>query len=110
MPTPAIPLLLPYTAPQPAGSLTLCTSVLGATSSWLVLRLICDTLYETDTGLSSELREGRSAVNAAGTRNLSKKVVLVSFLRRWDFWKAEARRIVCISNHLMFRSAKLTFA
>ncbi|KAI5291100.1 hypothetical protein KEM54_006323 [Ascosphaera aggregata] len=100
MPTPANPLLLPYTAPQPVGSLTVCTSVIGATSSWLVLRLICDTLYGSDSGLSSELREGRSLLSSSGTRNQTKKVVLVSFLRSLEFWKTEAKRMGLDLNRL----------
>ncbi|KAI5305609.1 hypothetical protein KEM56_003892 [Ascosphaera pollenicola] len=100
MPTPEIPLLLPYTAPQPAGSLTVCTSVLGAANSWLVLRLIYDTLYAADSGIPAELREGRGSAHGRGPRNLSKKVVLVSFLRSWEFWKTEGRRLGLDFNKL----------
>ncbi|OJD12727.1 hypothetical protein AJ78_06726 [Emergomyces pasteurianus Ep9510] len=95
MPTPTAPLLAPYTAsPLPAQSLTLITSVLGATSNWLVLRILCDALAPDSNGGLEELGidrgvGGRGVKSAKGPMG----VVFVSFLRQWDFWRTEARRL-----------------
>ncbi|EQL30656.1 hypothetical protein RJZ56_005653 [Blastomyces dermatitidis] len=87
MSIPTAPLLAPYTAsPLPAQSLTLITSVLGATSNWLVLRILCDALS------SGSGRGGEELEFNAGRRGI-RRVVLVSFLRGMEFWRAEARRL-----------------
>lgn len=82
---PLPPLLAPYVSSLPDSSLTVVSSILGATSNWLVLRF----LY---AALSSQ------SVSTFGTDELhngtKKKVVLVSFVRSYEFWKAEAKRLV----------------
>lgn len=82
---PLPPLLAPYVSSLPDSSLTLVSSILGATSNWLVLRF----LY---AALSSQ------SISTFGTDELQngskKKVVLVSFMRSYEFWKAEAKRLV----------------
>ena len=79
---PPIPPLLPsHFAPPPESSLTLLTSVLGATSNWLVLRF----LY---TALTS-----RKAPTARLASEDEAKVVLVSWLRDRSFWKEGAKRL-----------------
>lgn len=80
-------LLTPYLYP-PQYSLTVLTSVLGATSNWLVLRY-----------LHAALAPAPKDVEGAEQRK--QKVVLVSFMRGWQFWKAEARRLVSISMHFI---------
>ncbi|PGH26671.1 hypothetical protein AJ80_01617 [Polytolypa hystricis UAMH7299] len=88
MPTPTPPILAPYTSSSssPAQSLTLITSVLGATSNWLVLRILCDALSAGEyEGWGGAAVGGRGAARG-------RKVVLVSFLRSWEFWRGEARR------------------
>ncbi|KAL4906858.1 hypothetical protein BDW74DRAFT_128667 [Aspergillus multicolor] len=72
-------LLTPYISTPPQDSLTAVTSVLGATGNWLVLRFLCAAL--TDVGLRG----------VEGERK--RKVVLVSFLRNWEFWRSEAKRL-----------------
>ncbi|KLJ10991.1 hypothetical protein EMPG_13716 [Blastomyces silverae] len=87
MSIPTAPLLAPHTAsPLPAQSLTLVTSVLGATSNWLVLRILCDALSSSSGrgGEELEFNAGRGGVRG---------VVFVSFLRGLEFWRAEARRL-----------------
>ena len=87
MPTqPALPPLLePYVSSLSPSSLTLASSVLGATGNWLVLRFLYAALnhYPSSgsTAIGSDLKKRR-------------KVVLVSFLRDWEFWKTEAKRLV----------------
>ncbi|KAL2353798.1 hypothetical protein BJ546DRAFT_880993, partial [Cryomyces antarcticus] len=74
------PLLEPYVRLPPEASLILVTSVLGASANWLVVRHICGALG------SDGRKDGRvSAEDEAG-------VVLVSWMRDYKFWRAEARR------------------
>jgi elongator complex protein 6 len=77
-------LLSPYLALPSESSLILLTSVLGASTNWLLLRY-----------LQSFLRH-RSA-DVAGNGGAEKedvKVLLVSFMRDWAFWKEGGRRLV----------------
>jgi elongator complex protein 6 len=75
------PLLEPYLALPPEASLILLTSVLGASSNWLVLRFLYSALISPDA--SSEIRGEDEA-----------KVLLVSFMRDVTFWKENAKRLV----------------
>ncbi|PWY82207.1 hypothetical protein BO70DRAFT_336592 [Aspergillus heteromorphus CBS 117.55] len=88
MPTqpPLPPLLTPYVSSLPPSSLTLLSSVLGATGNWLVLRFLHAALSQPST---SDGALGFSDSNNGKKR----KVVLVSFLRGWEFWRAEAKRL-----------------
>lgn len=75
------PLLEPYLVLPPEASLILLTSVLGASTNWLVLRFLHSALagLEISSDLSSEDES---------------KVLLVSFMRDLAFWKENARRLV----------------
>ncbi|KAL4942215.1 hypothetical protein BDV06DRAFT_166627 [Aspergillus oleicola] len=75
-------LLTPYIS-SPPSSLTAVSSVLGATGNWLVLRFLCAALSSSSTSHAGPGPQG------GGKR----KVVLVSFLRGWDFWRSEAKRL-----------------
>jgi elongator complex protein 6 len=88
---PLPPLLAPYLTTQPEASLTLVSSILGATSNWLVLRFLHASL-NTSLNLNASLGLGESH------NGFKKRVVLVSFLRGWEFWRAEAKRLVCIDR------------
>ncbi|KAK2734287.1 hypothetical protein FQN55_002835 [Onygenales sp. PD_40] len=92
MPTPTAPLLAPYTNPlsptAPRGALTLLTSVLGATGNWVVVRVLCDALAGG----------GGEGMGMGGDRKVV--VVLVSFLRGWEFWRGEGRRVGLDLNRL----------
>ena len=92
--------LIPYvSSPLPDGSLTLITSVLGATSNWLVLRFLYTALVDHDRrrggGQVSSNDEFADSQNTT-TARANWKVVFVSFLRDLGFWKTEAKRLVCI--------------
>ncbi|KAL8839056.1 MAG: hypothetical protein Q9170_001892 [Blastenia crenularia] len=67
------------TSLPPQGSLTLITSVLGASANWIILRHIW-----------AALNNERLAPNES---RLDAKVVFVSWLRGFDFWKDGARRL-----------------
>ncbi|KAH8426457.1 uncharacterized protein LDX57_004195 [Aspergillus melleus] len=88
MPTqPPLPhLLAPYVSSLPQSSLTVLSSVLGATGNWLVLRYLYAAL-----GTSSN---PEAAFGLQGAEDGKKrKVVLVSFLQGWEFWRSEAKRL-----------------
>jgi hypothetical protein len=78
-------LLSPYVALPPKASLTLLTSVLGASTNWLVLRYLQSYLGQNleSLSISSEPEDGEST-----------KVLLVSFMRDFAFWKDGARKLV----------------
>ena len=75
-------LLTPYLSlPRDSGSLTLLTSVLGASTNWLILRYLQSYLRpspSTSPGDEPEIR-----------------VLLISFLRDAGFWREGARKLVC---------------
>ncbi|KAJ6133339.1 hypothetical protein N7471_008554 [Penicillium samsonianum] len=82
---PLPPLLASYVSNLPDSSLTLVSSILGATSNWLVLRFLHAALSAPSPNAafgSDELQNG-----------LKKKVVLVSFMRSYEFWRTEAKRL-----------------
>lgn len=88
---PLPPLLTSYLSSQPESSLTLISSILGATSNWLVLRYLYSALSTSNSS--------NAAIGFDESHNgAKKKVVLVSFLRGWEFWRAEAKRLVCLSK------------
>lgn len=65
----------------------LLTSVLGASTNWLVLRY----LYTYLRKLNAAAEEGASSASQSdGVR-----VILVSFMRDFAFWKEGAGRLVC---------------
>ncbi|KUJ14391.1 uncharacterized protein LY89DRAFT_137598 [Mollisia scopiformis] len=72
------PLLEPYLALPPEASLVLLTSVLGASTNWLVLRFLHSALSEVSSGVSPEDEP---------------KVLLVSFMLDLAFWRENARRL-----------------
>lgn len=102
---PIPPLLTPYLAhsTHSAQSLTLITSVLAATSNWLLLRYLHDVLLSTTTASTTGIYDQSSLSNKYNDGdgdNRAKKIILVSFLRDWTFWKAEGKRLVCFSLSL----------
>lgn len=76
-------LLSPYLFP-PEFSLCLITSVLGASSNWLVERWVV-------AGLASQSDRLRSGSEAGGQEERG-AVVLVSFMREWEAWRDGVRR------------------
>ncbi|TKA64868.1 hypothetical protein B0A49_07588 [Cryomyces minteri] len=91
------PLLEPYVRLPPEASLILVTSVLGASANWLVVRHICGALGSDgrkDGRVSAEDGEEIGPSNGDGNRVADEEVgvVLVSWMRDYRFWRAEARR------------------
>ncbi|KAI9733310.1 MAG: hypothetical protein M1834_003394 [Cirrosporium novae-zelandiae] len=88
MPQPIPPLLAPYLKLPSGGSLTLVTSVLNARSNWLVLRFLCNALNPFQN------RNNRTRLNEnGGNGEKAVAVVLMSFMRDFEFWKREGRRL-----------------
>ena len=85
-------LLEPYLSLPPEASLILLTSVLGASSNWLVIRFIYSALQDQD----------------ASPEQGDTKVLLVSFMRDLNFWKENARRLVSTVHFFSFSSVVLT--
>ncbi|RAL10607.1 uncharacterized protein BO97DRAFT_372395 [Aspergillus homomorphus CBS 101889] len=83
---PLPPLLTPYVSSLPPSSLTLLSSVLGATGNWLVLRFL-------HAALSAPSTPDSAFSFGEGKNGKKQKVVLVSFLRGWEFWRSEAKRL-----------------
>lgn len=94
-------LLIPYLN-LPPSSLTLLTSVLGATANWLLLRYLAYHLAPrladdegTSHGLRRAARGDEDAVGQGkGEGEGDTAVVLVSFMRDYAFWKDGAARLV----------------
>src|SRR4029077_18900925 len=96
-------LLTPYLSPANF-SLTVITNVLGATSNWLILRFLLSALSSGRTPTASAPVESfpLNSLDGSGTgynhtdsiSDGRKVVVLVSFLRSWEFWRVEAKRLV----------------
>ncbi|KAH7386243.1 hypothetical protein BKA64DRAFT_138149 [Cadophora sp. MPI-SDFR-AT-0126] len=74
------PLLEPYLALPSEASLVLLTSVLGASSNWLVLRFLLSALIGSES--ASEVASEHEP-----------KILLVSFMRDLAFWKENSRRL-----------------
>ncbi|KAF2132225.1 hypothetical protein P153DRAFT_364652 [Dothidotthia symphoricarpi CBS 119687] len=58
-------------------SILLLTSTLGASANWLIIRFLCD-------ALSNSTQDGGA--------ELGHNVVLVSWMREYEFWRQEARK------------------
>ena len=87
-------ILSSYLSAPPPASLLLLTSVLGASANWLLLRFLLAIFLP---GLASRI-EGNEE---PGSNKSEAKVVLVSFLRDWDFWREGSKRVV---GRLILRS------
>jgi elongator complex protein 6 len=113
------PLLEPYLAIPPEASLILLTSVLGASTNWLVLRYLYSALVPA-TGAGTGIDRGRDIESGIGDGGVGgtgetgngdaggdrkgkgdgggggegAAVVLVSFLRDLSFWREGGRRLV----------------
>jgi elongator complex protein 6 len=79
------PLLEPYLRLPSNGSQLLLTGVLDSTPQWLITRLLRSAFLPTTSPSSTESTESTE-------EKQNDIVVLVSWLRDYEFWKQEARR------------------
>lgn len=82
-------LLEPYLALPPETSQLLLTGVLGASTNWLVLRHLYSLLRPR-----AGRRGGDDGPAGAGAGRGETRVLLVSFMRDYAFWKDGAGRLV----------------
>ncbi|KAF2741258.1 hypothetical protein EJ04DRAFT_571383 [Polyplosphaeria fusca] len=75
------PLLQPYVHLTDHDSVILVTSILGASANWLLVRFLCEALSSSPPHQDNGVEEDEDTA-----------VVLVSWLRDWEFWKSEARK------------------
>ncbi|QDS72652.1 hypothetical protein FKW77_002577 [Venturia effusa] len=116
------PLLEPYIASLPEDSLILLTSTLGTSANWITTRYLCSSLAnnaDKTRRSASTLREygdlkeetSRSSASriAKDATDEGYAVVLVSWMRNWDFWKVEARRAAGLDLTQLSQSKRLAF-
>ncbi len=95
------PLLQPYIHVPPPGSLTLLTSVLGASANWLIIRYLSAALNSNGRRSKNNYHAAHHIQEQETIETDDVAVVLVSWLRDWEFWKTEARR-AGVSCHFGF--------
>ncbi|KAF3051692.1 hypothetical protein E8E11_011090 [Didymella keratinophila] len=88
------PLLQPYVKLTRDDSLLLLTSTLGASANWLLIRFLCDALSNTPQNGGAD--EGHN-------------VVLVSWMRDYDFWRQEARKGAGLDLERLKREKRFAF-
>ncbi|KAF2632564.1 hypothetical protein BU25DRAFT_382108 [Macroventuria anomochaeta] len=88
------PLVQPYVKLPRDDSLLLLTSTLGASANWLLTRFLCD-------ALSNHTQDGGA--------DEGHNVVLVSWMRDYDFWKQEARKGAGLDLERLKREKRLAF-
>ena len=92
-PSSRIPPLLQHHVHLPSkDSLILLTSTLGASSNWLLIRFLHDALNHSQTA-------GEEGCN----------VILVSWMREYEFWKQEARKGVGLDLDRLRRDGRFAF-
>ena len=87
---PIPPLLSPDLSSLPYSSLTLLTSTLGATTSWLLLRFIYTALKSKGDGTGRDIHSIQDSPH-------KQRVVLVSWLRDGGWWREGGRKLVSTS-------------
>ncbi|KAF1841624.1 uncharacterized protein K460DRAFT_409082 [Cucurbitaria berberidis CBS 394.84] len=88
------PLLQPSINLPRDDSLLLLTSTLGASANWLIIRFLCNALSDSSTRDGGE--EGPN-------------VVLVSWMREYEFWKQEARKGAGLDLERLRREGSFAF-
>jgi elongator complex protein 6 len=98
------PLLTPYILSPHKDSLILLTNTLGTSANWLLLRYLCGVLGEASvdqpTPAQHEKLRARTGQSTAASSSEAAHdsdiediaVVLVSWMRDFEFWRTEARR------------------
>lgn len=84
------PLLESYLALPPETSQLVLTGILGASTNWLVLRFLYSFLKQHPAGAINRSQD--DVVGAESGENV--KIVFVSFMRDYTFWKDGAGRLV----------------
>jgi elongator complex protein 6 len=85
--------LQPYVHLPRDKSLLLLTSTLGASANWLIIRFLCDALSNTEDGGEEQ----------------GHNVVLVSWMKEYEFWKQEARKGGGVDLERLKRDGRFAF-
>ncbi|KAF2090057.1 hypothetical protein K490DRAFT_71738 [Saccharata proteae CBS 121410] len=101
------PLLQPYTSRLQKDHLVLLTGILGASTNWLLIRYLCGALAPTSAD-DARRRDGEE-IEATQDAELETAVILVSWMRDWDFWKTESRRAGGLDLARLAQQNKLCF-
>lgn len=88
------PQLQPYVQLPRDDSVLLLTSTLGASANWLLIRFLCNALSTTTPEDGGD--EGYN-------------VVLVSWMREYDFWRQEARKGAALDLEKLRREGQFAF-
>ncbi|EOA81345.1 uncharacterized protein SETTUDRAFT_122991 [Exserohilum turcica Et28A] len=88
------PLLQPYAELPREESLTLVTSTLGASANWLLIRFLCAAL---------------GTATARGGGEEDHNVVLVSWMRPYEFWKQESRKSAALDLERLRKEGRFAF-
>src|SRR5690349_19985407 len=80
------PVIDPYLALPPEASLIVLTSILGASTNWLVLRYL-------HSFLNAPSSQHTASDQQDGPPREEVSVLLVSFMRDYAFWRESAARI-----------------
>ncbi|OAL56588.1 hypothetical protein IQ07DRAFT_674764 [Pyrenochaeta sp. DS3sAY3a] len=89
------PLLQPSIHLPSEESLLLLTSTLGASANWLIIRFLCDAL-NNHVSHNGGVEEGHN-------------IVLVSWMREYDFWRQEARKGVGLDLEQLKNEGRFCF-
>ena len=96
---PRIPTILqPFIQVPSEHSLHVISHVLGASANWLIIRYLCAILgngnhgRQHDASVVDYLDGSMATNNTLNDEGNLVAVVLVSWMREWEFWQTETRR------------------
>lgn len=95
------PLLEPYLQLPPQYSLSLISSVLGASANWLIIEQLCAVYGSSGRPRRAYEDEGLQD-GTTPEKSEDVVVVLVSFMRDWDFWRTETKRAGVCSEDFFY--------
>ncbi|PSN70082.1 hypothetical protein BS50DRAFT_662171 [Corynespora cassiicola Philippines] len=98
------PLLHPYIRLTKDESILLLTSTLGASANWLIIRFLCDAL-----NAQPQRGDGDGSGEAIPGSGSDTRVILVSWLREYEFWRAEARKGAGVDLERARREGRFAF-
>lgn len=87
------PLLYPCVQLPREDSILLLTSTLGASANWLIIRFLCNVLSNSGAPAARRIGgDGAGNESSSANEDAGMNVVLVSWMRDYEFWKQEARK------------------
>ncbi|KAF2435114.1 hypothetical protein EJ08DRAFT_693005 [Tothia fuscella] len=106
-------LLSPYILSPPNDSLILLTNTLGTSANWLVIRYLCGALSSDAAAQRSKKSQDGQSRHDPDTNGEAEAtdlaVVLVSWVRDFEFWRTETRRAAGIDLAYLAQSRRFAF-